>query len=142
MLFPTRELRSVTIAELKCLFAMVHRIKYTPVADIIDYFKEIRTLSRPIMCTSLVTRITLNIGCPEMHKVAYIEGMYLSLIFLTFCTPMFCVKSGLGCGDGTFGDCVFAMEKELRQRPHWHADQLGRKGIEWIRLLGRWAECI
>jgi hypothetical protein len=74
MLFPTRELRSVTVAELKCLFAMVHRIKYTHVPDIIDYFKEICTLSRPIMCTSLVTHITLNIRCPEMHKVAYIEG--------------------------------------------------------------------
>jgi hypothetical protein len=47
-LFPTRELHSVTITELKCLFAMVHRIKYTPVADIVDYFKEICTLSRPI----------------------------------------------------------------------------------------------
>jgi hypothetical protein len=29
-LFLTRELRSVTVVELKCLFAMVHRIKYTP----------------------------------------------------------------------------------------------------------------
>jgi hypothetical protein len=74
MLFPTRLLRSVTVAELKCLFAMVHRIKYTPIADIVDYFKEICTPSRPIECTSLVTRISLNIRCPEMHKVAYIEG--------------------------------------------------------------------
>jgi hypothetical protein len=38
------ELRSVTIIKLKCLFAMVHRIKYTPVPDIVDYFKEICTL--------------------------------------------------------------------------------------------------
>jgi hypothetical protein len=45
-----------------------------PVADIVGYFKEIRTLSGPIECTSLVTHIALNIGCPEMHKVAYIEG--------------------------------------------------------------------
>jgi hypothetical protein len=73
-LFQTWELHSITVAELKCLFAMVHRIKYTPVADIVDYFKEIHTLSRPIECTSLVTRIALNIGCPKMHKVAYIEG--------------------------------------------------------------------
>jgi hypothetical protein len=60
-LFPMRDLHSVTVAQLKCLFAMVNRIKYTPVADIVDYFKEIRTLSGPIKCTSLVTRITLNI---------------------------------------------------------------------------------
>jgi hypothetical protein len=73
-LFLMRELHSVTVAELKCLFAMVHRIKYIPVADIVDYFKEIRALFGPIECTSLVTRIALNIGCSEMHKVAYIEG--------------------------------------------------------------------
>jgi hypothetical protein len=30
MLFPMRELCSVTIVELKCLFAMVNKIKYTP----------------------------------------------------------------------------------------------------------------
>jgi hypothetical protein len=70
----TRELCFVTVIELKCLFAMVHRIKYTPVPGIVDYFKEICTLSGPIECTSLVTRIALNIGCLEMHKVAYIEG--------------------------------------------------------------------
>jgi hypothetical protein len=34
-LFLTRELHSDTVLELKCLFAMVRRIKYTPVADIV-----------------------------------------------------------------------------------------------------------
>jgi hypothetical protein len=62
------------VAELKWLFTMVHRIKYILVADIVNYFKEIYTLCGPIECTSLVTRITLNIGCPEMRNMAYIEG--------------------------------------------------------------------
>jgi hypothetical protein len=53
---------------------MVHRIKYTPVDNIVNYFKEIHTLSGPIECTSLVNYITLNIGCLKMHKLAYIEG--------------------------------------------------------------------
>jgi hypothetical protein len=35
-LFPTVELRFVATTELKCLFAMVNRIKYTPVAGIAD----------------------------------------------------------------------------------------------------------
>jgi hypothetical protein len=39
-LFPMVELRSVITPKLKCLFAMVNRIKYTPVADIVDYFKK------------------------------------------------------------------------------------------------------
>jgi hypothetical protein len=47
-LFPMRKLRSITVADFRCLYAMVHRIKYTPIADIVDYFKEIHSLSRPI----------------------------------------------------------------------------------------------
>jgi hypothetical protein len=39
MLFPMMELHSVTTLELESLFAMVNRIKYNPVADIVDYFK-------------------------------------------------------------------------------------------------------
>jgi hypothetical protein len=73
-LFPTQELHSVTFTEHKCIFAMVHGIKYTLVANIVDYFREICTLSRSNECTSLVTRIALNIGFPEMHNEAYIEG--------------------------------------------------------------------
>jgi hypothetical protein len=37
-LFPMVELHSVTTPELKCLFAMVNKIKYTCVADIVNYF--------------------------------------------------------------------------------------------------------
>jgi hypothetical protein len=54
-LFPMVELRSVTTPELKCLFAMVNRIKYTPVADIVDYFKNVHKMLGPIECTSMVT---------------------------------------------------------------------------------------
>jgi hypothetical protein len=39
MLFPMEELCSITTPELKCLFAMVNKIKYTHVANIVDYFK-------------------------------------------------------------------------------------------------------
>jgi hypothetical protein len=47
-LFPMVELRSVATPELKCLFAMVNRIKYTPVADNVDYFKNVHKMSGPI----------------------------------------------------------------------------------------------
>jgi hypothetical protein len=73
-LFPMAELHSVTTPELKCLFAMVKRIKYTPVADIADYFKNVHKISGPIDCTSMVTRIAMNLGCPKMANLAYIEG--------------------------------------------------------------------
>jgi hypothetical protein len=73
-LFPMAELHSITTPELKYLFAMVHRIKYTPVADIVDYFKNEHKMSGPIECTSMVTRIAINLGCSEMGNLAYIEG--------------------------------------------------------------------
>jgi hypothetical protein len=73
-LFPMVNLLSITTLELKYLFAMVNRIKYTLVADIVDYFKNMHNMSGPIMCTSMVTRIAMNLGCSEMANLAYIEG--------------------------------------------------------------------
>jgi hypothetical protein len=69
-LFPVAELHSVTTPELKCLFAMVNRIKYTPVAHIVNYFTNVSKISEPIECTSLVTRIAMNLGYSDL---AYIE---------------------------------------------------------------------
>jgi hypothetical protein len=69
-LFPMVELHSVTTPELKCLLSMVNRIKYTPVADILDYFTNVSKISGPIECTSLVTRIAMNLGYLDL---AYIE---------------------------------------------------------------------
>jgi hypothetical protein len=47
MLFPMVELHSVATPRLKCLFAMVNRIKYTPVADI--HFNKNRNFRQPLM---------------------------------------------------------------------------------------------
>jgi hypothetical protein len=47
-LFPMTELRSVTTLELKCLFAIVNRIMYNPVADIVDYFINVYKISGPL----------------------------------------------------------------------------------------------
>jgi hypothetical protein len=72
MLFPMVELRSVATPELKCLFGMVNRIKYTPVADIVDNFKNVHKMLGPIEYNSMVTRIAMNLGCLEMANLAYI----------------------------------------------------------------------
>jgi hypothetical protein len=69
-LFPMVELCSFTTPKLKCLFAMVNRIKYTPVADIVDYFTNVSKISGPIECTSLVTPIAMNLGYSDL---TYIE---------------------------------------------------------------------
>jgi hypothetical protein len=73
-LFPMAELPSITTPELKCLFAMVNRIKYTPIADIVNYFKNVPQMLGPIECTSMVTRIAMNLGCLKMANLTYIEG--------------------------------------------------------------------
>jgi hypothetical protein len=70
-LFPMVELHSVTSTELKGLFAMVNRIKYTPVADIVDFIMIVSKILGPIECTSFVTRIAMNLGYSDL---AYIEG--------------------------------------------------------------------
>jgi hypothetical protein len=54
MLFLMAELRSVTTPELKCLFAMVKRIKHTPVANIVDYFKNVNKMS--ISCANMSSK--------------------------------------------------------------------------------------
>jgi hypothetical protein len=72
-LFPVVELHSIATPELKCLFAMVNKVKYTPIADIVDYFKNVQKMSGPIESTSMVTRIAMNVGCPEMANLANIE---------------------------------------------------------------------
>jgi hypothetical protein len=79
-LFSMAELCSVATPELKCLFAMVNRIKYTLVADIVDYFTNVHKMSGPIKCTSMVTQISMNLGCMDMANLAYIEGMYMFLV--------------------------------------------------------------
>jgi hypothetical protein len=73
-LFPMVELCSVTTREFKCPFNMVKRIEYTLVADIVDYFKNVHKILGPIECTTMVTWIAMNLGCPEMANLAYIQG--------------------------------------------------------------------
>jgi hypothetical protein len=68
------ELRYVATPELKCMFSMVNRIKYTPVADNVNYFKNVHKMSGPIEFTSMVTQIAMNLECPKITNLAYIEG--------------------------------------------------------------------
>jgi hypothetical protein len=89
-LFPTVELRFITIAELKCLFAMVNRIKYTPIADIVDYFTNVSKISGPIECTFFCTRFAMNLG---YSNLAYIEGMYLFLVLTILFMRTSCVRN-------------------------------------------------
>jgi hypothetical protein len=37
-------------------------------------------MSGPIECNSMVTQIAMNLECPKMANLAYIEGVYLILV--------------------------------------------------------------
>jgi hypothetical protein len=50
---------------------MVNMIKYTPVANIVEYFTNVSKMSGPIEYTSLVTQIAMNLGYSDL---AYIDG--------------------------------------------------------------------
>jgi hypothetical protein len=75
------------------MFAMVNRIKYTPVADIVDFFKNVHKMSGPIECTSIVTRIAINLGGLKTANLTYIEGMYLILVLTILFTRISCVRN-------------------------------------------------
>jgi hypothetical protein len=53
------ELCSIATPELKCMSAIVNRIKYTLVHE----------MSGPIECTSMVTQITMNLRCSKMANL-------------------------------------------------------------------------
>jgi hypothetical protein len=81
-LFPMAELHSITTVELKCLFAMVNRIKYTSVADIVDYFTNVSKISGPIECTSLVTRIAMNLSTQiHVHILRKEPDYFVSMLY-------------------------------------------------------------
>jgi hypothetical protein len=48
---------------------MVNRIKYTPIADIVDYFTNVTKILGPIECTSLVTQIAMNLGYSDLAYI-------------------------------------------------------------------------
>jgi hypothetical protein len=91
--FPMVELHSVITPELKCLFAMINRIKYTPIVNTVDYFKNVHKMSGPIECTSMVAQIAIYLGCPEMANLTYIEGMYLILVLTILFTHTSCTRN-------------------------------------------------
>jgi hypothetical protein len=86
------ELHSVTTPELKCLFAMVKRIKYTPVANIVDYFKNVHKMLGPNKCTSMVTQIAMNLGCSKWLIWPTLWGMYLFLVLTILFTHTSCTR--------------------------------------------------
>jgi hypothetical protein len=75
MLFHMAEMHYVTVAKIECPFAMGNMIKYTPVADIVDYFTNVSKISGPIESTSLVNRIAINLESTHIEGDVHVLGL-------------------------------------------------------------------
>ena len=72
-LFPRDDIRPVRNDELKILYAMVKKIKISPVKPMIAQWLENFRMTGPIECTSLITRIAANVGALAGKTCSYIQ---------------------------------------------------------------------
>jgi hypothetical protein len=55
MIAPRVEFRTVTVDELQCLFAIIHKIKLAPIVSMVEHWCTTATRTGKIEITSLVT---------------------------------------------------------------------------------------
>ena len=61
------------VDELRILYAMVNKIKFSPVKFMVCQWLENYRLVGPVECTSLITRIAQGLGVLNWAKFCYIE---------------------------------------------------------------------
>ena len=71
-LFPRTRGNTLSDKELKQLYAMVCKIKVSPVKLLVDYWLNSIEYRKPIYFTSLITRIAESMGALEPHNFEYI----------------------------------------------------------------------
>ena len=72
-LFPRDDPRPVRNDELKILYATVNNIRVSPARALIKQWLTNFRMTGPIECTSLVTRITSNLGILGRNPIPFIE---------------------------------------------------------------------
>jgi hypothetical protein len=92
-LFPVVELHSVATSELKCLFDIVNRIKYTPVADNVDYFKNVHKMSEPMSVPPWSLGLPWILGVQKWPTWPTLRGVYLFLVLTILFTCTSCVRN-------------------------------------------------
>ena len=73
-LFPRDYVRPVRNDELLVLYAMVNKIKISPVQALVKQWLSNFKMTGPIECTSLITRIATCVGTLEGNFIPFIEG--------------------------------------------------------------------
>lgn len=72
-LFPRGDPRPVHDNEMIIIYAMVHKIRVSPVQPMIRQWVESIEVSAPIKCTSLITCIARGLGVITNDQIAYIS---------------------------------------------------------------------
>jgi len=78
-LFPRHDFHRLLDVELQCLYAIVHKRKIAPVKEMINCMLSNFRQTKPIYCTSLVTRIAKNIGALQGENVTYLDSPPLEI---------------------------------------------------------------
>jgi len=73
-LFPRTRGNTLNDEELKLLYAMVCKIKISPVKLLVDYWLNSIEYGKPVYFTSFITRIAKSIGALASHTFEYITS--------------------------------------------------------------------
>jgi hypothetical protein len=78
-LFLGNELHIVRVEEMKIIYAMVNKIRISPVVGMIDYWLGTFSCDEYVECTSLITRLARNMGLLDRALINYIptDRVYL-----------------------------------------------------------------
>ena len=70
---PRADIRLCLTADVDCLFAMVNKIKYSPVMTMVEVWQRMVTTRATIDITSLVTRLATRIGALDGAQITYLS---------------------------------------------------------------------
>jgi len=71
-LFPRNDLRTVRVEEMKIMYAMLNRTHISPIIGMMDYWLGTFQRDEYVECTSLITRLTRNMGLLDRALINYI----------------------------------------------------------------------
>ena len=95
---PRADLRLCLLPDLECLYAMVKKIRFSPVMSMLDDWQRLVTGRATIDITSLVTRIATHVGALQGAQVSFLPTSqeYQSCIGLDHFTQGHLIREGPG----------------------------------------------
>jgi hypothetical protein len=72
-MFPRDDIRKVRVGDLQLLYAVLKKIRISPVRLLVAHWFSTHELMGPVGCTSLITRLATNLGALNNSSVNFIE---------------------------------------------------------------------